>query len=203
MVKQQYNWKNRGIILKKKLLASCLIFYISPSFSIDNIDWKRETLTALTKIKSTLKRNSSQSALHDTSFLQWLNEGYNLSVKKTSTALSEEKFFYTLAYYVSGFKDPHIYLSANNNKTKLPLHFSGITVYYQYGHYYVNYRDNNNQSIPIHAELLSCDNMSIDALIKKDIMPYNDGSPIYPAIYYRRAQQLMIDQNPYRQYPLH
>ena len=188
-------------MLKKKLLASGLIFYVSSVFPGEVIDWKHETLTALTKVKSTLEQNSSQSALHDTRFLRWLNEGYNFSVKKASTVLSEDKFFYTLAYYISGFKDPHLYLSASNSKTKIPLHFSGMTVYYQYGHYYVNYRDKDNQSIPIHAELLNCDNVPVDTLIQKDIMPYNDGSPIYPATYYRRAQQLMLDANPYRHFP--
>lgn len=159
--------------------------------------WQIRTENDLNAIRQALLQNSPEVAMKDKEFLLWLDSGFQKTKIFLNQVNSKEKWFYTLSYYVVGFKEPHLFLD-RSMQSEFPLKFSGIVLGYQNNYYKVTYRDRHFKNLPpLGAVLLSCDTRTGDQILTQDVLPFYFLPPI-KSTRYTYAPLLSMNFNPFR-----
>ena len=103
-------------------------------------------------------------------FKKWLDEGYQQATSKLDYMSSFEDYIYGLRLFVNGFQDGHLRISFD--KSSLFAEWPGFCISYQKGKFLVVCNENND--VPLGAELVSCDGELPRVWLEKNICPYID-----------------------------
>lgn len=80
-------------------------------------------------------------------------------------------YFATLRFYTNGFNSEH--LNVNSLVTQQYVDWLGFIVARRNGNYTVVYRQHQQNNLPlINDQLLNCDKLSADSLMKKYVLPF-------------------------------
>ena len=137
--------------------------------------WREVTRNDLASIKAQL---GSQTPIPHTlaaaALNEWLNKGYDEALSRAARVQSEADWLTTLGFYVSGFRDPHIYLSFNG---ELPTaRWPGFLVAASGEKGVVVERDagaNAPDSLPNTGDVITrCDGKTLRELTSAFVFPY-------------------------------
>lgn len=141
-------------------------FFFAP---IAKADWAANTQQDLKIIYETLQEN--HPGYHDSlnpSFKNWLEEGYELSLKKSVSVSSFADYVYVLRFLLNGFRDVHVRLTIDNSQ--LPLEWPGFIITYDQNNFIV--AESSVATVPCGAQLTQCDDLSPEEWLKKYSFPY-------------------------------
>jgi len=104
-------------------------------------------------------------------YRKWLDQGYAQARVLADQVTDAQGLYYTIAYYLHGFADPHI--SANPvGELPAPL-WPGFIVASRAGEVVVKYRDESDPTVPpLGARVVGCDERTLDELIAQRLYPY-------------------------------
>lgn len=107
----------------------------------------------------------------DPAYSIWLKQGYEEATKAAASAHDHQSYFYPIARYVNGFRDPHIRL---NSVATLPsATWPGFIVSARGNDAVVVVRDETDaQTPPVGARIVSCDGLALPELLERRIYPY-------------------------------
>lgn len=134
--------------------------------------WRALTLNDLTATRDTL---SAQTPIpfdtENPAYPAWLQEGYARAVERAAAVTDQSGYYYTLAFYVSGFGDPHI---AVNSSVELPAPtWPGFVAASRNGGAVVVMRDESDPEAPaIGAQILSCEGRTLEDLATERLYPF-------------------------------
>ncbi len=113
--------------------------------------------------------------LSDVRFKIWFVRGYKSAIDLARRVESEDQALAALSFYVSGYEDSHLQISRSGRASSPPL-WAGWFATYRGGRYTVAFR---SPTWPVATpqvgdELVSCDGIDIDALLRRKVAPYVD-----------------------------
>jgi hypothetical protein len=157
---------------KFKLLIIAVSIII-PQISIAN-PWKELALGDLKKIQKIISKNHPGPLDKNNKwFGEWYKSGYREAVSLAKKAESYQGYYYSLKYFVNGFKDGHLHYwtSLEMNRAEWP----GFVIAKR-GKTYVVHHVSTNKGFKLlpkkGSELHSCDGVSIDQLMIKNVFPF-------------------------------
>ncbi len=158
-------------------------------FTKSSAHWKKVTRIDLAAIYKELKDN--HPGYHDDqdrSFKDWLENGYQVSLKKVDTVSSLSDYAYVLLFFLNGFHDGHTGLMLNK---ALPMYWPRFTIAYKNGTFVV--AESDLASLPCNAELVLCDSLSPRQWLMSYSFPYV-GNPDLEASWISQTYRLAIWQ---------
>jgi hypothetical protein len=162
------------------LLSILILFLITieKSQAITDHSWSLKTAQDLHAIHQLIAENDPATAGYATlGFTQWYEPGLQKSLKMAKKVDSYTGYFATLRFYANGFNSEH--LNVNSLIKSEHADWPGFIVAGRNGHYTVVYRQPQQNDLPlIHDELLSCDKLSPDSLMKKYVLPFTSNGYI-------------------------
>jgi len=121
-------------------------------------------------------------------FKTWLVDGYQQALALSDKVDGFENYLYGLYFFVNGFKDNHLRIEADTSQ--LPSEWPGFSIGYQpgfrTGHEWATYSTveeqdeafvvtvSERESVPVGAQLISCDGINPRAWLEKYICPFVD-----------------------------
>lgn len=135
-------------------------------------EWRTLTLSDLAMIETTLRENTPFGVRRDKSeAARWLAQGAAEARRRAADVADKAGWYYTLAGFVNGFRDPHINLRASSSLP--PARWPGFIALRKGETTIVAYSDPSDAGAPpVGAEIVSCDGARIDALIASRIYPF-------------------------------
>ncbi len=164
------------------------------------VDWIDMTKKDLRSIYHNLENNSAGDVdPENVSFHNWLDLGYQKALARAEAVTDYAGYYFILKYYINGFHDDHVVLSAYNDKQAQALStlWPGFTLQYQQGKFLVSsyHYDSTDQPLPpVGSCLQQCDGVKATALMKNNIFPYY-GNPELSADWISHAPLLMINHS--------
>jgi hypothetical protein len=134
--------------------------------------WRDLTLSDLAAARDTL--NTQTPIPFDTenpAYPAWLQEGYARAVERAAAVTDQSGYYYTLAFYLSGFGDPHISV---NSSVELPAAtWPGFIAASRNGGAVVVMRDEGDTEAPaIGAQIISCEGRTLEDLAAERLYPF-------------------------------
>ncbi len=166
----------KKILISSIILSFCLLAIRAQKSS----SWKSIFQKDLKIIYDTLQEN--HPGFYDDQnpkFKEWLNDGYQQALNKLDGISSFADYIYGLRLFVNGFKDGHLRIQFD--KSLLPAEWPGFCIGYQKGKFIVVHSD--KKDIPLGAELISCDDESPIAWLKKNVLSFIDARNIEASIF--------------------
>jgi len=166
--------------LRHALAALSLIcLFVSPAIGQEALPrpttaegWRDLTLSDLAAARDTL--NTQTPIPFDTenpAYPAWLQEGYTQAVARAAAVTDQSGYYYTLAFYLSGFGDPHVSV---NSSVELPAAtWPGFVAASRSGGAVVVMRDESDPDAPqIGAQILSCEGRTLEDLAAERLYPF-------------------------------
>lgn len=147
---------------------------IEKSQAITHQSWSLKTTHDLLAIHQLIAENDPATAGYATpGFTQWYEPGFQQSLKMAKKVDSYAGYFATLRFYTNGFNSEH--LNVNSLVTQQYVDWPGFIVARRNGNYTVVYRQHQQNNLPlINDQLLNCDKLSADSLMKKYVLPFTN-----------------------------
>src|SRR5262249_51379417 len=121
----------------------------------------------------------------------WVEQGYTEARARLPRVTDRLSYFYALAAYVNGFRDPH--LSLNPSATLPPPRWPGFIAARQHDGVVVAWRDDADANAPpLGAHIVSCDGRDLDALAREKVFAFVL-NPDLPEGARRAAPRLFLD----------
>ncbi len=134
-------------------------------------NWRARTLTDLAAARQLLWDHTPiPYDAENARYRQWAVEGFAAAEARAAEVTSYAGYFFTLAAYVNGFKDPHIDFSATGAAP--PAREPGFLASAS-GDGAVVYWSAERPGVPaVGSRIVSCDGMDIQALLKARLYPF-------------------------------
>jgi hypothetical protein len=165
--------------LRHALAALSLVCLAGPALAQDAPSrpatpeaWRELTLSDLAAAREVL--NTQTPIPFDTenpSYPAWLQQGYEQATARAAAVTDQSGYYYTLAFYLSGFGDPHI--SVNSSADLPPPSWPGFVAASRNGGAVVVMRDESDADAPaIGAQILSCEGRMLEDLATERLYPF-------------------------------
>ncbi len=134
--------------------------------------WRAMATTDLDAIRNLLETQTPiPFDRRDHTYSTWLKTGYEHAREETARVRDHRSYYYTIARYVNGFRDPHIQL--NSVAILPPAQWPGFIVTARGDEALVVMRDESDSNTPaIGARILTCDGVPLSTLLEQRIYPY-------------------------------
>ena len=134
--------------------------------------WRDLTLSDLAAARDVLNTQTPIPFDDDNpSYPAWLQQGYEQAAARAAAVNDQSGYYYTLAFYLSGFGDPHI--SVNSNVDLPAATWPGFVAASRNGGAVVVMRDESDADAPaIGAQILSCEGRSLEDLAAERLYPF-------------------------------
>lgn len=156
--------------------------------------WRALTLSDLAAAREVL--NTQTPIPFDTenpTYPAWLQDGYARAVERAASVTDQSGYYYTLAFYLSGFGDPHI--SVNSSVELPPATWPGFVAASRSGGAVVVMRDDSDTEAPaLGAQILSCEGRSLEDLAAERLYPFVLNEQL--ALDHRRAATRLFMNRP-------
>lgn len=130
----------------------------------------------------------------------WLTQGYAEAQARLPQVEDRAGYFYTLAAYVNGFRDPH--LSIQSTQGQIAPRWPGFIATRDGDGVVVSWRDDADAAAPaVGTRIVSCDGEAVDALAARNVLGFSL-NPALPESRRRAAPRLFVDTgNPFAPAP--
>ena len=153
--------------------------------------WRQLATPDLNFVHKTLQENHPGVRDHfNKKFGQWLEEGHRQGSASLSSVDSFADLRYLLQRYGSGFNDRHLYIST---KFEDQYRYWPELVLSKVGSKYIVNSDRDPWQGFDGSELMSCDQVDVKSLIKKNVFPYHYGNTQLDGDWHRLVPKLLVD----------
>jgi hypothetical protein len=192
----------------KKFITLCcgIVFFIagvavaqtpSPSAKPTTAEgWQALTMADLAAMEKTIRDNTPIALDTENPELSaWLMSGFTQARSRAATVTDEAGWFYTLAAFANGFRDPHVNVGSIG---ELPAPRSpGFVVSALGENAVVVANDDADSQVSVGTIITACDGMSLKALAAARVFPFVM-NPALPADARRAVTRLFLDRgNPF------
>ena len=137
---------------------------------VTEVDWAVAARMDIDFIYSTLRDNHPGPVdTSNSTFSKWLTEGRSLALNQATTATHAADYWRAVRLYTNGFRDGHIWFGLNQPMRRVWPHF--LTARDATGKTRVVLND-GEPYVPLGAELLACDGLDAESLLRKLVDPY-------------------------------
>jgi hypothetical protein len=156
-------------------------------------EWRAQTVKDLAAIRALLSEHSPIPLDRENAATAlWLDEGFAAAEARIAKVATQTDWYYTLAAYTNGFRDPHVSVSPSADLP--PVEWPGFFVAARGADAVVVGVDATDRTLPPDgARITQCDGKPVKALVNEHVFPFVL-NPSLPADQRRAVSRLFIQR---------